>query len=233
MLGARSLPGRAGNSVLDNTQTSLAWVSPESELRNQSVDVELRKPFEENFLVEVGRSENSNKKNVHNCLDYLSVRTSITDWGPSMIANILRIQAVRCDALDLLSHARQASHPCFERFTFTRLTAKNLPAKLSLVVSREDERDVKNASIRGLPVTFLSDHIVWRPRGQNVASLIVPSQWSSRLTVIARADFLGNGEEELMVRSETSVTDGTYRTLHLYLLGCPAMSKVFPVISER
>lgn len=220
-------------SSLNGAVASYNWVSPELQRKNETIDADLHKPFEEDFVVGVGRSEDNIRRTLHTCSDYLSIRTDITDMGPSVMANVLRVQGTHCDALDLLSHAHVAPRRCFTNFTFAHLTVRNLPAALSLMVSKDDERAIQEASREGLPLTAVAGNVILRPVSRYEATLGVPSRWSSRLTVLASADFLGDGREELMVRSKSSVTGGTYQTAHLYLLGCASRSKVLPVIRQR
>ncbi len=232
-LGAAFSQNRDARSTHDSAATHWDWISSELHLGDQPLDAELIKPFEEDFLVGVASPNEGAKRTLHRCSDYLAVRDSITDMGPSVTANALRATGTRCDALDLLNHARRAPRPCFANFTFKRLAIHNLPAELALTVSREDERYVQQASQRGLPLTAVAGRAILRASSADDATVSVPSAWTSRLIALARADFLGDGREELMVRSTSWVEEGTFQTSHLFLLGCRTRSKVLPVVLQR
>jgi hypothetical protein len=183
----------------------------------ESIEVALAEPLGDTFEVTLDASHQSARKTLQSCRDYLSVARFIYSAGPAVDSNVLYFEGARCDALNLLRSARPALHPVFQNFSFKHLAVKNLPPGMALIIANEEQRDADWITRKGGSILNLDSSVRLHATGPDKAELVT-QDWTADLTVLARADFFGNGSEQLLLRRDAAATGGTYRSTRIFLL---------------
>ncbi len=209
------------------------WTSPALGLRpGQSLAGALESPFETPFEVTLSAPIKGTAATLRSCRDYLPVERMIYSAGPAAIANVLRAEGSRCDALDLLRSARPAKRLAFANFSFQRASVKELPPGLALLPSDEQQRVARDLAERGGSLFDLEKKVVLRAKSRNQAELST-GDWTATLTVWGRGDFLGDGREELLLWRNAAALGGTLRSSRVFLLVRPQGDGPLRVVRER
>ena len=208
------------------------WLSPDLGLSgNKSINAALSEPLEDNYTITLGTAPHQTTAILHNCKDYLHVEKSSYDAGPAVVSNVLHYEGARCDALDLLRSARPALHPAFYDFSFKHILSKDLPASLALLVNEEQQQLAERIDRRGGSIVDL-EKVALHPRGPYEAELVA-TDWTATLTVLARADFLGDGNEELLIRRNVAAIGGTLRSTTVFLLARSLPAARLRIVTTR
>ena len=184
-----------------------------------TIDDALREPFPSSYEVTVGKAPNAANKTLTNCLDYLSMKGSHYSAVSSLnLANVHSLGAT-CDALDWIRGARPAAHPAFQNFSWRQITVRQLPPELALNISREEEAKARTVSAHGGSILEMEPGVKLRIKSADEAELVAPGDWTAALTMEAHGDFLGDGNEELLVVWLGHATGATYTASYTFLLG--------------
>lgn len=174
-------------------------------------------PFPDSFEVTTGGSSPVLRKTLTNCADYLEVRDQKFTTGLSIDDTTLRALGAKCVALDWIRDASPATHPSFRDFSFRRVTVRELPPEFALSLSRQQRSAAKSLSHSGGSILDLEPGLRMRVTDANRATLISPD-WTEALSVYSHADFIGDGQEELLMRADAKATGGSYISTTLFLL---------------
>lgn len=127
-----------------------------------------------------------------------------------------RYEGARCLALTLLRTARPAKTSNFVGFKLNPAALGALPPTLSTAFSTIEEDAARRAEAAGKG--WLSYEPKIRAK-MDQQTLVVSSQvWQSHIEIYARADFDGDGTEDLLVAMDETATEGTFNNTRLFLL---------------
>ena len=139
-------------------------------------------------------------------------------------------QGVECHALKGLAGARPARLSYLYDFHLTEETPGMLPPGLSLVLSDEEERKVAAADAKGLS---WRDYEPLTASPQGATALRVEGDgWGMRLSLYAWADFDGDGVEDILVKSQGWLSEGSYQTTRLFALTRTARGERLELMKE-
>jgi len=193
-------------------------LSPELGLASgKSIKAALAEPFDTPYRAMVRAPDFPRPKIIRNCLDYLPVEISVYSAGSALDFQSLRSDGARCDALDLLRTAKPAVSRTFRNFSLEHLSVNDLPPGLALVIADEEQARVDAITKRNGSILDVDKTIRLHPKGADKAQLST-KDWTATLTVYVRADFLGDGKEQLLLRRDAAVIGGTYTSTVVFLL---------------
>ncbi len=196
------------------------YIAPELKISStHTIDDALREPFPNPYVVTVGKAPNTANKTLSNCLDYLAMKGNHYSAESSLnLANVHYLGA-KCDALDWIRGAKPAARPAFQNFSWRQIMVRQLPPELALNISREEEAKAKAVSAHGGSIAEMEPGVKLRIKSVDEAELVAAGDWTAALTVEAHGDFLGDGNEELLVVWLGHATGGTYTASYTFLLG--------------
>ncbi len=175
----------------------------------------LEKPFSSPIEAQVGKARVP--RQLKNCRDFLAV----VDMSPTAESESewdnLNDEGVHCVALDLLRTARPARTSFIEKFSLGKDSVTKLPADFDVAIADETVAKVAAAAAKGLR---------WKDMGggKKVAvrdSATIEVETKNDLTMLfeyARADFDGDGVEDMLVRRDYAVHRGSYRAYALLVV---------------
>lgn len=180
------------------------------------IDTRLKTPWQQPFDVFV----KDDKVTITNCADYLKVvRGKWSSTEPQEEEYIL-INGLDCHALDLLRNAKPATQD--DPFKLTPDANTVLPPDLGVVASDDDVADVRKAGKLNKPWKAVAPGMNGKVDQSEPDTVVFTDDadgMMARLTEIARGDFTGSGTQEIIIRSVSGATQGTYAATHLYVLG--------------
>jgi hypothetical protein len=179
----------------------------------QAIDARLAQPFGDVFQ---GKAQGE-KATIENCNDYLRLSTQSFQAEDNRAAGILHNDAVECVALAMLRSARVPGAALLPGFQMNAETLNRLPPELAPAVSNElIAREKAADAARGSWKTYApnSKAVVQGPGRLSVSQ----TGWRTQLTLYARGDFSGKGNEELLLRADYHAQQGTYGNSKLFLL---------------
>jgi hypothetical protein len=182
----------------------------------QAIASELAKPLSGKYEVRLKRPAGQQRA-VETCLDYLSVLEVGFELATDREYQILRAEGLRCRALQALSQARPARRSFLEEFRLGPQAADILPPSLSVAVAPDEEERMAAEEAKG------SSWKAYEPRLRIIVKgdeeiAVEGDGWNGSVVLYARADFDGDGIEDLMLRRDGELPGGTYRTSALFLL---------------
>jgi hypothetical protein len=151
--------------------------------------------------------EHGTKRQIRNCRDFLAVAKSSFDVQTEDDWSTLQAAGARCLALDALRSAKAASRTFLGWFTLSPESIARLPPSLDMPDAPESVEDAERAE-RACKPWGRYDHTLKVEVETGDRALLHTAGWSGRLTLYARADFNGDGIEDLMVRRDAHVDHG-------------------------
>jgi hypothetical protein len=176
--------------------------------RLSEIDAEMSKPFEDPVPVRRGKDE-AIVTNCSTCLELLA-----RHYEPPLDRDlqVLRAIALRCLALKALSTATQSAKSYLSELHFDEL-----PPVLAIAVSSDQVKRRQEAQDKQLSWSQFDP----AARANAEADDTLHAQgagWEQRLQILERGDFNGDGLEDWLVRDEAWMTQGTYRSVRMFLL---------------
>ncbi len=208
VVGCLALWPASGNTALEVRWTSALPLDSLAE-----IDQRLAAPWE--YPLEVSRRSGQPKKAViTNCLSYFDLTRQgfeATPFPPQLALG------ADCHALRVLSHAVPAQRTYLTGFHLDEKAINHLPPDLSLILSRDDARNVAAANQRGL--SWRAFQPISRVTRENSHSMLVEGNgWNVRVKIYAFGDFNADGLEDLLLTTQGWLTQGTYATTRLLAL---------------
>jgi hypothetical protein len=188
----------------------------------EEIDARLLRPVEDPVPLKKGNRSAS----FANCKDGLNHLDEGYRAGTDRDLRRLQALVADCRALDLLKSARPArrsaigSNPLDPRF---------LPAVMAFLPSREEAQKAK--ATPGLSWSRFQPGVKVEENSQDTATA-TGADGFVRLQIYARADFNGDGVEDLLVRTDSYPRAGTYVNTRLFLLSRSAPTQVLRVLRE-
>ncbi len=206
--------GGMQSAKANSREIPIQW-SPALHLKSLAhIPERLNQPFEDTFK---GVAEGK-PATISSCNDYLRLSQKGFAASNDREHAVLRLNAVDCAAVSLLQTAKPAHITLLNNFRLTPEAMNILPPELAPAVSQEKEVDAHAADLAGESwKTYVKDA---QATASDVASQILVTEpgWSTKVTEYGRADFTGDGVEDLLVRTDTAATQGTYGNTQLFIL---------------
>jgi hypothetical protein len=179
-------------------------VSSQSELNQR-----LQAPFAEGTAHPAG---------VSNCAQLLTPRGRASQTkAPGREFQEERSTMVDCVVLQKLRNAIPARTSYVHDLVWDEHVLPLLPPQLAITVSKETERAANNAASGGKDWLDFDPSATASDDGPDQIE-VTGKGFIQRLILWGRGDFNGDGVEDLLVESLDTLTEGTYRSLRLFVL---------------
>ena len=199
--------------AIGDTPLTVRWTPALTLNSLEDIDQRLAAPLE--YPLDVSRfAGKMERTTITNCLSYFDLTQQGFESTPLTYQLAL---GADCHALKALRQAVPARQTHLAGFHLTEKVINDLPPELSLIISKDDARKVAAAHKKGLSwrqfqpitqVTLENDHTV----------LVAGQGWRVRLELYAFGDFNGDGMEDILVKTQGWLTEGTYQATRLLTL---------------
>ncbi len=210
--------------------SSSVWVSSNLIQAGKAIASALNEPFDAPYPVTLSTPPGATKT-LTTCSDYLPVEHSIYSAGSALDFQSLRAAGARCDALNLLRSAKLTQVPSSPAFSFVNIRTKSLPPQLALNISNEQIARADAIAGHQGSILDLDPSVMLSKQAQDTATLNTKN-WSESLTLLAQGDILANGQNDLIVRRDATVTHGTYTSATIFLLSWVPSSQRLTLVRE-
>jgi len=214
--------------------TKVSW---SSELKLPSlagIDAALAEPLRDSWEVIL---HDKSVRPVKTCKDVLAVAKVEFDLPPDHSSdsdwNSLVSQSIRCFALDALKSAKPASASYLRWFTFNRAGIGKLPAGFSLAILEDEAKQIAKAEKACKPWGKYDPQLKVKVDGTNDGA-VDANGWAGRVTLYARGDLDGDGNEDLMLYRYGQVEGGGATDETVFIVtqtsakGCPRIIRRLP-----
>jgi hypothetical protein len=157
------------------------------------------------------------KATISNCNDYLRLSGQGFQTSNMRAGAILEVDAVECVALVILRSARAPQADSLRGFQMNATALSLLPPELAPAVSNELVAQAKAADAAGQSWQTYVPKATARVLGPWQLAVSQPG-WNTQVTLYALGDLSGSGQEELLMRADYRVQQGTYANSRLFLL---------------
>jgi hypothetical protein len=190
------------------------WWSPKLGLKALSeIDSALTKAWEDTVAVQKG----GEKAIVTNCATSLDLLGKGYQPPSDRDYQALRAMSMRCLVLRALKGATPPRQSTLSQFRLDEKAVDILPPSLGVVVSKDDERRLKDAEAKGQSWKAFEPGV--KAPVSNAGILRVEGDgWSTTLEIYARADFDGDGFEDVLLSVNGSLSEGSYSSARMVVL---------------
>ena len=233
--GSIETPSASGQATGSSAAPrSVRWARALALADVSAIGAEMARPFEAAIEVANRSRTKGIARDCNSALDWLAKGY---EAPRDVDQRVLRAASIRCLALRQLASAAPARRSDLAEFRLSPEALGVLPAGLAFAVSDEAVRRVREAESRGER---------WRDLAPNATAMLEPADgdrpdpsllvkgdhWEVRVTEYGRADFDGDGREDLMVRVDDRAVGGTFRNHRLFVLVWDPGRKVFGTLRE-
>lgn len=218
----------AGVTISDEASLSpyLVVSTTTDSISVDQLDEQLRQEWSSGVALEA--ADGSNSLVAKNCIDILNLVNEVEPVRPSEFAPYQMLRA-QCRAAKLISDAKPATRSCIEDLSFDRTLADKLPKDLAFLASESEKRNVQS----DLEISSWSDvNTIESVEVINNEKLVfsIPGG-RQELTLMAKADFNYDGNEDLLLRVINEVEGGSYTHPILYIVTKTEVDDDYRVIS--
>jgi hypothetical protein len=180
---------------------------------------ELDRPFESDDQIEVRAGSGQPKRVVHNCRELLAVQSPSVETVPNneMTRTPFFNMVVDCQSIDILQRAKPARTSRITELYSASNLAELLPPDLGDDFIYDFENKVKRANARCRSWKAFDPTVRVKRRAEDTFDLKA-EDWQGVLQFYARADFDGDGWEDLLVRRDGHAPEGTLASFQLFVL---------------
>jgi hypothetical protein len=194
----------------------ISW-SPELGLASlDAIGAAMAAPLENENEWEVTMGDGS-KRQIRTCQDFLAIAKTKFDVPTEDDWSILQSAGARCFALEALKAAKVPSQTLVNWFTVSPAAIARLSPKLDMVEAEESVGAVTKAEAACKPWGTYDPTLKVRVETRSSARLQT-SGWSGRLVLYARADFNGDGFEDLLLRRDAHVDEGSAANSSVFIV---------------
>lgn len=170
---------------------------------------QLRAPFEEGVAHPAG---------ILNCVQFL-VKDKEQSADSSTSLQEERSTMATCLMLQELKNAKPARISYVHDLTWDEHVLPLLPPQLAIAVSTESKNAADAAAAKKENWLAFDQSITAEVGSKGPEEIVVAGNgFSERLILWGRGDFTGDGNEDLLVQSLDTLTEGTYRSTRLFIL---------------
>ena len=195
------------------------WWSPVLKLASvDAIPHELASPFD--YPIDVTRraqSDNVDRAVMTSCATYLALRergyeaTSETDFAA------MKMTGARCQALKILTTTTSQSRGRVARFSLSREALSDLPPALGPEPTPGATTRREGATQQGLSWSAVDPFATYTGRSPD-SGVVSGPDWTTKLEILARADFTGDGAVDVLLRTVSYGTEGSWREIRLRVL---------------
>lgn len=207
-----------------------SWSSELNLKSLESIDGALAAPFPDQADWEV-TFEDGTTRVIRSCTDFLAATRSRFDAGTEHDWSTLRATGSRCLALDALKAAKASRASFLEWFTFTPGGIAKLPASMGMLWDPESGRAARRAERACKPWGKYDPTLKVTVETSDRARLRSDG-WSGRLVLYARADFDGDGVEDLLLRRDAHVEQGSASDSSVFVVTQTSARRCMRVVRE-
>lgn len=195
---------------------SIPGITPALGLKGMPILVALQQSFSDSYAITRDDASHT-PQTLNNCADFLKAEGHIDSAGSDLDYRALLHEGARCDALELLSHARPAPNGPFAKFSFAALKLKNLPPQIDLLIANESLSEAKKIAARGGSVLAIEPSLRLHKNAPYESDLEA-KDWSGSLIDYGHADLYGDGGDELLLLRTAQAKGGTYAATDFFVL---------------
>ena len=188
------------------------------------IDIALSSPFDGAFEVErvrppavAGASEHVEKAVMKNCRTYLELRPQGYETVSDREFRVMKYTGARCVALCELKKANPAQHDYLSGFLLDANALSYLSPRLGLTVSDFDVERRTEAERQGMSWKDFEPDIVAVVIGPDEIE-VTGDGWTVQLTGYAWGDFDGDGFQDVLLRADAWLSEGTWTSVRLFRL---------------
>jgi len=240
LLGCSTFEKNAMSQVKNSqTESSVpAWWSPELRLNSLSeIDERLDEPFDDGPY-EVTRYQAEKESltgkpagvaRMTNCASYLSlIKKGFVPAGSEW--TVLLERGASCNTLAALKVHRPANVSYLKTFRLDQSAPEILQPQCAAIISNDDMKSVAAAEGKGLSWKQYEPD---QRANIEAGKLVVEGDgWKIKLELYARGDFDGDGIEDIILKKQSIMTEGTYHNIGLLILTRYREGEILKVIRE-
>lgn len=195
------------------------WWSPQLSLPSlQAIPEALGAPFATPIDVTLQSPAGEVRQAVMtNCETLLALRSKGYEAISENDLAAMKTEATRCQTLQLLRTTPVVSRPSGARFSLDQNILSTLPPALGPGPSPGQRARREDATRRGIPWGTLDSEATTATTGRESAT-VKGGDWTTRLEVMARGDFTGDGVADVLLRTVSYGTEGSWREVRLRVL---------------
>jgi hypothetical protein len=214
-------------SLLSSSAPGSIWWTQRLHLKTLAeLTARTRAPLEEQIPVAKGEL----RATVTSCEDYQKYHGLGYRATNDSELRLLQYLGVDCAALECLRHAAPARVSYLADFRLSPDVLSELPAQFAVAVSPQEERKELRATKRGF------GWLAYQPdlKAQWKADALATTGDGMRTTIelYARADFDGDGIDDILVRQDYSAEQGSYAGSRLFLITRQSRHEVLRVLNQ-
>jgi len=183
-----------------------------AEISKNVLAAQLKAPW--SFSVKVGVAGEETTQVIHSCTEYLATNRHAEPIKPYEVSAYLAI-GVACDALQVALSMEKSSASFVRELPFDKKLAQLLPPQIALVISTEQKKRLDaNPEVR-----VWSDIETIESVNQLEADVFNFKTAGATHTLkrLALGDVNGDGIEDLMIRDDVTVDEGSYSSSRLFV----------------
>lgn len=203
------------------------YISPRLDVSSFEVVGEaVTEQFSEPFKVTIRRKGMKSEGVIASCQNYIEQSDATLDAGTNQENRVLQSMGVRCLALHKMATVKQAKKSLLPAQA-DNMTVEQLPPQIAVLIADDEIQRADAAAARGQSLADLEKGVTVRP-GRTKDTRVKPGHhdqlavfghgWLADLTIYARGDFNGDGFEDILLRRDGRVSEGTYGTSDLFVL---------------
>lgn len=161
------------------------------------------------------------KVTVDTCDGLFKADAADTKLSPDESFNVYRAWAQSCYASKVMASAKKAKVSHLSDFKLDKKWVGELPARLSLTISKDDQRRIDSVVARHGGLVEATDVASMKFKNTDKVQQVTVTDKSGgvvRIDLVGKGDFNGDGIEDLLVATTDSIDGGDYQSLGLYTL---------------
>lgn len=209
------------------------WWTPELSLSSlQSIPARLNQAFADPYDTATLSNGSVDQKTVSNCIEFL--RLLPLGYEPRTVNDTTRyrLEGCKCQALKALEAARPAKQHSLAEFSLQAESVLSiLPPLLGPTPSPLEASERERATQQGSSWRMVDPEARLTAASKSKAKVIGPS-WTTEIEVLARADFNGDANEDLLIQTFSYGTEGDWTEVKLRVLTRASGKAVLAIILE-
>ncbi len=215
------------------------WWSPMLELESlDRIDERLERPLRSDwsglkmFQYEEGQTKRENPVYVNNCRLLIDLRAQgYTGWN-TYVFELMRHMLALCRGIELMKRAKPARISYVRDFELNEEAPEYLPWMVSQPIKRSLVCVQLVINQRRVPWSWISR--IERVEVISAGEMVVYTVgWADRLTILARADFNGDGLKDVLIVNDNWATEGTYDNSDIFLMARESPNRVLWVLEAE
>jgi hypothetical protein len=224
--------GAAGGPSASHPREAGIWWAPNLGLDSlASIDSRIERPFAEPIdVVHVSsKGQPAGQQRVTNCATYFVLQAKGFEPVSEIDSAALKVEGAKCHAVEALRRAKPASQTWpfeLDQGALAKLPAALAPAPNPSDVESRDTATKAGSSWRG----YDGSAAVISTGGGRIK--IVAQDSVTKIEILGRADFDGDGVDDIMLLTVSQGTKGSWREIHLRVLTADPAGAILRIAQE-